>query len=338
MRLYIFSSNRIIYIRWFMFYLVFFTTVLFSLYFYNNHWVAQGYTPSIVDSKSLWADQRDKIYSSKKIPLVFIGASRTLFGIDLPYVREHLSDYDPVMLALNGMYPLATLKDLALDKSFSGVVVVDIDSHGLLAVHNDMQQDYVDYYHSSWSPSWRLHRFFLNKWQESTVLGDPAVSLVAVVKRWLLDQKLPRQPNFTTAADRNSNLLLSDADGEVLKKVFVNILRKDLEEKFVDDVDEWASNLENLQLWISLIQARGGQVVFYTPPVAGELQQLYDKMYPKERYWNVLMAKLSVKSLQAVEIPGIEEVILPDGSHMNASSKRAYSKLLMHALLDQGVL
>lgn len=170
------------------------------------------------------------------------------------------------------------------------------------------------------------------------MLGDPAVSLVAVVKRWLLDQKLPRQPNFTTAADRNSNLLLSDADGEVLKKVFVNILRKDLEEKFVDDVDEWASNLENLQLWISLIQARGGQVVFYTPPVAGELQQLYDKMYPKERYWNVLMAKLSVKSLQAVEIPGIEEVILPDGSHMNASSKRAYSKLLMHALLDQGVL
>lgn len=338
MRLYIFNSNLVVCMRWFVFYLIFFTTVLFLLYFYNSHWIAQGYTPSIVDSKSLWADQRDKVYSSKKKPLVFIGASRTLFGIDLPYVREYLPDYDPVMLALNGKYPLATLKDLALDKDFSGVVVVDIDSHGLLAVHNDMQQDYVDYYHSSWSPSWRLHRFFLNKWQESTVLGDPAVSLVAVTKRWLLGQELPRQPNFTTAADRNSGLLLSDADGEVLKNVFVNILREDLERKFVDDVDEWASNLEKLKLWIDMIQTRGGKVVFYTPPVTGELQQLYDEMYPKERYWNELMAKLPVKALQAVEIPGIEEVVLPDGSHMNASSKRAYSGLLIHMLLDKGVL
>lgn len=338
MRLYTFNFNRMAFLRWIFFYLVFFTTVFSLLYAYNTHWIRQGYVPTIVDSKSLWAGQRDKVYGSKKKPLVFIGASRTLFGIDLPYVRERLPGFDPVMLALNGMYPLAALKDLALDPKFSGVVVVDIDSHGLLAVHNDMQQDYVNYYHANWNYSWQLHRFFLNKWQETTVLGQPSISAVAVIKRWLSGQPLPRQPNFTIDTERNSGLLLSDADGEVLKKVFVNVLRTDLEEKFVKDVNEWASNLDELKLWIGLIQARGGQVVFYTPPVTGELKQLYDEMYPKARYWDVIMARLHAKELQAAEISGIESIVLPDGSHMNASSKRAYSKLLLDALLDRQFL
>lgn len=38
-----------------------------------------------------------------------------------------------------------------------------LDRSGLLAVHNDMQQGHVSYYHSNWSSSLRLDRFFLNK-------------------------------------------------------------------------------------------------------------------------------------------------------------------------------
>ena len=149
MRLSTFNFNRIGSLRWFWFYLIFLSTLFALLYTYNQYWIKQGYTPALVDSKSLWAYQRDKVYGSKKTPLVFVGASRTLFGIDLPYIRERLPSFEPVMLALNGQYPLAALKDLALDRKFSGVLVVDIDSHGLLGVHNNMQQDYVNYYHSS---------------------------------------------------------------------------------------------------------------------------------------------------------------------------------------------
>lgn len=182
MRLFTSSFNRMSFFRWLLFYLVFLATLGTLLYAYNNYWVKQGHVPTIADSKSLWAAQRDKVYNRNKMPLVFLGASRTLFAVDLPYVRERLPDYQPVMLALNGMYPLATLKDLALDKRFSGVVVIDIDSHGLLSVHNDMQQDYVDYYHSNWSPGWRAHRFLLNQWQAFTVLGDPTVNVVTLLK------------------------------------------------------------------------------------------------------------------------------------------------------------
>lgn len=338
MRLSTFSFNRSAVLRGLWLVVVFSTALFLLLSAYSAYWLKQGYVPAIVDSKTLWAQQRDKVYSRTKTPLVFIGASRTLFGIDMPYMRERLPEFEPVMLALNGLYPLATLQDLALDPGFSGVVVVDIDSHGLNSVQNAMQQGYVNYYRGGWNYSWRVHRYFLNKWQHASVLGNPAVNGVELLKRHLLKQDIPRQATFTTDADRNSGLLLTDADGEHLKKVFVNVLRDDLESKYIADVQLWASNLDNLQHWVGLIQARGGQVIFYTPPVSGELQQLYDSMYPKERYWDFLMAQLPVKALQASEIEHMDTIVLPDGSHMNAATKRAYSALLVDALLAREIL
>lgn len=338
MRLSTFNFNGAGVLRGVWFLLVFCTALFLLLSAYSSYWLKQGYVPAIVDSKTLWAQQRDKIYSRDKTPLVFIGASRTLFGIDIPYMRERLPDFEPVMLALNGLYPLATLQDLALDKQFSGVVVVDIDSHGLNSVQNAMQQDYVNYYHSGWNYSWRVHRYFLNQWQQFSVLGNPAVNGVELLKRHLLKQDIPRQATFTTDVDRNSGLLLSDEDGVQLKKVFVQLLRDDLEDKYTADVQQWASNLDNLKHWVGLIQARGGQVIFYTPPVSGELQELYDSMYPKQRYWDVLMAQLPVKALQASEIEQMHSIVLPDGSHMHTASKRAYSALLIDALLERKML
>lgn len=338
MRLFTFSFNCKNVLRWLLFYGVFFGALGSLLFIYNGYWLKQGHVASVIDSKSLWAAQRDQVYRHDKTPLVFIGASRTLFAIDLPYVRQRLPDYYPVMLALNGMYPLAVLKDLALDKNFSGTVVIDIDSHGLLQVHNDMQQAYVDYYHSRWNPSWGLHRLLLSHWQDFTVLGDPTVNVMALIQRRFAGQPLPQQPNFTTEADRNSGLLLTEEESVHLKKHFVKVVRDDFVGKHTNDVAVWASNLDDVKHWVSLIQERGGQVVFYTAPVTGELQQVYDEAYPRERYWDVFMAQLPAMALQATDIPGIETIVLPDGSHMHAEDKPKYSKLLLDALLERRML
>ncbi|HZJ96170.1 MAG TPA: hypothetical protein VFD11_11540 [Thiopseudomonas sp.] len=338
MRLFISSFKRRGGLRWLLFYGVFFGVLGAVLLAYNNYWLKQGHVPNIADSKSLWAAQRDKVYRRDKTPLVFLGASRTLFAIDMPYVRQRLPGYEPVMLALNGMYPLAALKDLALDKNFTGVVLIDIDSHGLLEVHNPMQQAYVDYFRNSWNPSWRLHRMLLNRWQQLTVLGDPTTNVVTLLQRRLAGHPLPRQPNFITEADRNSGLLLTEEEGAHLKKHFVKVVQDDLIGKHTSDVAAWASNLDHVKHWVELINSRGGQVVFYTAPVSGQLRQVYADAYPKAQYWDVFMAQLPVKALQAAEIPEMETIPLPDGSHMHASDKRAYTNLLLNALLERKML
>ncbi|HUH58047.1 MAG TPA: hypothetical protein VL020_05995, partial [Pseudomonadales bacterium] len=79
MRLFISSFKRRGGLRWLLFYGVFFGVLGAVLLAYNNYWLKQGHVPNIADSKSLWAAQRDKVYRRDKTPLVFLGASRTLF-------------------------------------------------------------------------------------------------------------------------------------------------------------------------------------------------------------------------------------------------------------------
>ena len=93
----------------------------------ETHWRALGYVPNIRDSSELWSIQRDRVYSTKKTPLVLLGASRIEFAIDTKRLTELLPRYQPLMLAQNAHYPLAALRDLANDERFHGVVLCDLE-------------------------------------------------------------------------------------------------------------------------------------------------------------------------------------------------------------------
>src|ERR1700730_1623086 len=69
------------------------------------HWRAFGVTPGIRDDYALWARQRRKVDEGMANATVLIGASRTLFDIQLP-VWERLSGRRPIQLALVGTSPL----------------------------------------------------------------------------------------------------------------------------------------------------------------------------------------------------------------------------------------
>ena len=153
--------------------------MLVSLTAVERYWRRLGFTPGVIDSMQLWALQRDHARQAAPRPLVFLGASRTLFGIDMLTVRAMLPGWQPVMLALNGRYPLAALRDLADDDAFRGTVVLDIDSRGLARYNHAAQAEYVDYYHGQWSPSWRWHRQFLNHWQGALAIGNPDLAIVS---------------------------------------------------------------------------------------------------------------------------------------------------------------
>ena len=100
--------------------------------FVEAHWRALGYRPNILDSRQLWAQQRERVDRGRGITLALLGASRTEFGIDPKRLRERLPKYRPVMLAVDAHYPLATLRDLAEDENFRGVVLCDLDAVGYL--------------------------------------------------------------------------------------------------------------------------------------------------------------------------------------------------------------
>ena len=85
-------------------------------------WRQRGYRPNILDTAQLWSMQRARAYASAKTPLLLLGASRIEYGIDMKLLKQLLPRYQPVMLAQNGHYPLATLIDLGNDENFRGIV------------------------------------------------------------------------------------------------------------------------------------------------------------------------------------------------------------------------
>lgn len=338
MHLYTSSFNRESNNKWFLVYIISLAFSLIVLGFYNNYFRSKGYFATVVDSKDLWALQRSKVYQKGKTPLVFLGASRTLFGIDMKWVKNNMPDYFPVMLAINGHYPLMALKDLSEDVNFKGVVIVDIDSRGLSKQNHYMQQYYIDHYHNTWTPNKYIHQSILSYLQSKVVFTNPDFGVLKLINRYLSGQGLPDKPNSSMQPNRNSKLDLTIVDSAILANNFYNILSQDLIDNPAPPPEQWLSNLIQIEGWVDSIKSRGGDVIFYSPPVSGRQITLSEKGYPRHLYWDVFISTLGVKGVLSEDIQGMEKFILPDESHIDYRDKSRYTKTLFDYLKKKGLL
>lgn len=330
MHLYTSNSKYGVNKKWFFVYTISLIFSLIVLSFYNNYFRSKGYVATVVDSKDLWALQRSKVYRAGKTPLVFLGASRTLFGIDMKWVMNNMQEYYPVMLAINGHYPLMALKDLSEDPAFKGVVIVDIDSRGLSKQNHFMQQYYVDHYHNTWTPNKYVHQSILSYLQSKVVFINPDFGFLKLANRYFSGQGLPSKSNSNMQPNRNSKLDLTVVDSAALANNFYNILSQDLVDNPAPMPEQWLSDLTQVEKWVDSIKARGGDVIFYSPPVSGRQITLSEKGYPRHLYWDVFVSKTSVKGVLSEDIEGMEKFILPDESHIDYRDKKRYTEILFN--------
>jgi len=319
-------------ITWVAIYVVAILVALSLLVAVEGYWRERGYQPALIDSKDLWSQQRDQLSHHGGRALVFIGASRTLYGVDLPYIRNHWPEYTPVMLAINGHYPLNMLGSLAQDEEFKGTVVVDIDARGLSKYNHGMQDPYIEYYTRMWSPARKAHRLLLNYWQEYMVIAGSKFGLAESLSRLMGRGEMPHPVNSTIDRDRNSALDFSVVDANALASNFAQGLRTDIELNPPPLPEEWLADLAHVAGWVERIHRRGGQVIFYTPPVAGAQWSLAEAAYPRRLYWDALMVRYGFNNLVAEDIAEMKNIKLPDESHMDRRDKAEYTRLLFEAL------
>lgn len=324
--------------KWIAVYVVATLVALTAVATMENYWREKNYQPALIDSKELWSLQRDQLASHGKHALVFIGASRTLYGVDLPYIRDRWPAYKPVMLAINGHYPLNMLGALAQDDDFLGTVIIDIDSRGLSKYNHAMQDGYIAYYANIWSPSHKSHRLLLSYWQENMVIAGPRFGLVDSISRLMGRGEMPHPANFITERDRNSSLDFSAVNATALAENFAHGLQADLEANPPLAPQQWLADLAQVVGWVERIQRRGGKVIFYTPPVMGAQYRLAEAAYPRRSYWDVFIERNGFNGLLAEDIPEMADIELPDESHMDRSQKAAYTRMLMEALSSRGYL
>src|SRR3569623_658698 len=300
-------------------------------------WRGQGYTPPVLDSTQLWSVQRERVYGDSPRPLALLGASRTEYGIDVKALRELLPNYKPVMLAVNGAYPLSTLRDLAQDPDFRGVVLCDVESNTFVRDYFFLQQPYVDYYHQRWTPSWHLHRALLTGWQRTALIANPDFGFVATLKRGFTGGA-PFRNYITYYGNRSGDIDYRKTDPEASKKHFAATVEGNIARLPKRDPQQWLANVAPVYEWVKAIQARGGEVIFYESPTSGLPREINDRLYPRAEYWDRFVATSPAPVLSANAIPELASTVLPDDSHIDYRDKAAYTRALVKVLIDRGLL
>ena len=312
--------------------------LLATLWYYESYRKQQGHQPQIQDTRQNWALERLKLRLPGRQPLVFAGASRTLYGIDMATVRQTLPQYRPVMLAVNGHYSFALLEDLANDPLFDGMLLLDLDSRGLARANHGALQPYLDYFHREFSPSRAVHQAMLRQLQYRLLFIDKKFGWLEVAQRRLGGTPAPLPGNTWLEPDRNASLDLANADNAGLAAWFHDAVRDDLLANPPASPQTWLQDLARVPEWVAAIRERGGEVIFYVPPVAGRQASLAEEYYPRAEYWQAMIDGYGLKGLDAADIDGIQQFELPDESHLDYRDKPAYTRLLLQALQGRGLL
>lgn len=306
-------------------------TVLYAL---DRHGRALGMPTGLIDSMQLWSLQRDRVYGVAPRPVVFIGASRSAYGIDPKTWRSLVPDSKPVMLSLNGRHPVALLRDLAADDAFRGLVICDVDTHGMLRRWWHLQQDYVDYYHQRWNLNWRVHRLVLNVWQRTSVLANPVLGWKAELQRWF-DGGTVHIPVIRIDSNRGGEILFEQMDPAASAKAFDDDADRKMREPRPDR-EAFMADARQIQSWVRQIQARGGDVVFFQPPVSGRVAALEREYFDRAAYWDAFAALEGIHALHADDVPAMRALILPDHSHVSAAGRPVLTRLLVEELRRRG--
>ena len=291
-----------------------------------------GLFPTVLDDKDLWAQERARLAAAGERGVALIGTSRMVFGIDPKRLKARLGNYQPIMLAINGAYPLATLDELANDENFRGIVIVDVDVEGLSRRFYDMQQPYITHYHQDFGPSRAVHRRLLTQWQRRMVVADPTYGLIAMLQRRFFAQ-LPPQPRYAEILPNRAGALdFQRIDPEPLRAHFANMKRAGLAAGPAETPEAWLANLRPLRLAVGKIQARGGQVLFFCSPTRGEHLALDLAAYPRDKYWDQAEAILGAPTVYADDLPIIRALAAPDGSHVDRRDRDQLTDGLFEAM------
>ena len=304
-------------------------------------WRRHGYTPTLVSSEELWSYQRERAEGAGPETIVLVGSSRMQFGFIHEAFREERPGVRIVQLAISGKPPVPTLRDLAEDESFGGTVIYSIVEATMFPGWQD-QQSFVDYYHVKWGPGIKYSLLISAALQQRLTFLQPRLGGPKLLESFFPGRgKRPHLPPLNyihTRFDRwqfADYSLLTEKNIQGLIDLRIERYRKLLPDRPPAPVEAWRAYVENLVTLVARIEARGGRVVFVKFPARGRFKELYDAYFPRTPYWDILAASVS-GTLHCDDMPGVDELQLPDDSHLDVPSGIRFTKWIAREMAKRG--
>jgi len=304
------------------------------------YWRAFGAVPAYRNSDAEWAQQRRRIDQGEGGKTVLTGASRVLFDVNLD-VWEQITGERPIQLALEGTSPMPVLEDLADDPNFTGRVLVGVAPDVFFSGFA-YRKGAIEYFKKE-GPSGRVGNWLSRHLVEPYfAFYDEDFALATVLRRqdWpsregkhvgLRVRKLLIQPG----ADRNSEMcdkVATDPEYRALcRKVwaqdFDDVPPADVLANMVDKEVERATDA------VAKLRARGVKVVFLRPPSVDDYYKYEQKIFPRAKTWDVLLAKTGAPGIHFEDYKQLQGYELPEWSHMSAPEARRFTAQLVPILV-----
>lgn len=296
---------------------------------------SRGFVPSVKDDEYAWSLARAGASTHSPRTLAVLGSSRILLAFSSAAFREAMPTWSYVQLAKQGSHPLATLRDLAHDTSFRGIALVDITEGGFDPSHWESQTPLVETYHRGWRSLGQLAERRLETAVQSRVAllaGDGLRTIGSL----LLERRWPKPFYTTTFADRTK---FADYDmTDVERRRLVQLARLDGYAGEVDDPTSWIGNALSHDLYVMMIKARGGDVVYLRMPTCAERWQIDDAKWPKAIFWDQLAARTNAQTIHFRDHAALAGLQCPDTSHIDSKDGPAFTRAVLDILRARGLL
>jgi len=310
------------------------------------YWRNRGFAPSFNDDKVLWASKRKEVYKPIDQATVFIGPSRIKFDLDIP-TWEKLTGEKAIQLAIVGTSPRLILYDLANDEKFKGKLIMDITEFSIFsnsARREKSAKESLSYYYKE-TPSQKVSSF-INYGLESDLvfLEEGKFGLNSL----LYCLKVPNRkgvmgpPDFpkefsVSSSDRQSSFTHMFLSNPRLEQIQIGnwIRRGALDKKPGLKGDSLLAMFKQIKTSIDKIKSRGGQVLFVRPPSSGGYLTTEKIVYPREQYWDALLAYTNSPGIHYADYPEAANFVCPEWSHLSPNDAIIYTKTLVRVLQDE---
>ncbi len=302
---------------------------------YRHH----GHHPTISDDPALWAYHRDHVYGDAfTTPVVCLGDCRMLLDFMPQLLENRLRGCRVEQLAVVETSPMATLKDLADDRRFHGVVLCGLTEREFCTDVWDTQQGYVDFYHREYNLNMGINRLIGASVQGHTVLLHPALRLDSVLTGLATRRELPPPYYLETHFDRSRLADYTAVDLDVHRTWALRRLNWLMSNDVRMDAATWLGWAMRSEPYVKAIQDRGGKVAFIRFPTSGSYYVREQGQFPRRRYWDAFAAKTSAKTIHFKDYPALAGIECPDTSHLDRRNVPRFTLELIDVLEEEGVL
>ena len=312
----------------------------------------RGYHPTLDDNADLWASQRARLEREPHQTTV-IGSSRILFDLDLR-VYEDACGERPIQLATVGTNPGPYLEHLAQHPTYHGTVIVGVVP-GLFFAPKGPPIENAEKnlrHYNAWGPAKRIGFHLGAALQDHLALIQqedlslPQLMGALPIKNRPYAQVRPPLPPYFARMDRQRQARMIDQDTPWARRKLDRVRDGWIplftpppfppnmtKEQIRAAIEGFATErLEKTKAYVQQIQEKGGRVVFVRCPSSGELRALEQKLAPKERYWDRLIAMTGCPGIHFEEHASLQHFVCAEWSHLTAHDATRFTQALIPLL------